>query len=516
MAEVADPSNEEPPAKRPRPEESRSSGSSCSAPRSAENGEHDRCADAPGAVKPNLTAEQKARAEQNRLAALERKKQRAAAEAGVAALPGERRNTDSVVAEATSSSRAKLAASAAEPLAADAAASGSLSQEQLERIQRNRQAALERKQRQQQAESSTGCVPDSAQHIQEGTSAASSSPATQQPSQAGAGISEGPSVETADSEQPASPPSPELSDLCSCSVSCSSSDASSSSTSCSDKEAQEEESSSSSSSSSCSESSEDVAEDDAIADDDNEDEEDLGGAELQDDQDDQEMEEAEAPPKEDQAEEDAEGAEEDLDLKNLPRVRGDVRPKNEPPCCTTRWPPLTLSPVVTGDFLPPRKKEERTAKQALVAQLLCRWWYVLPDWPPKDFDYDAALAARGYRRVSVEAFEHEPELDEQGRKKAFAISGGYLGLFRDDQGNLVDVRPVEGRPSYDQLIRRSQLELHKLVLAAYMRQLEDAESRPCTGAVSLEHRKELRKEVAQAKQRAVFAMTFMSKGSSTS
>ena len=24
-----------------------------------------------------------------------------------------------------------------------------------------------------------------------------------------------------------------------------------------------------------------------------------------------------------------------------------------------------------------------------------RWWYVLPDWPPPDFDYVAALAERG-------------------------------------------------------------------------------------------------------------------------
>merc|ERR1712194_494526 len=27
--------------------------------------------------------------------------------------------------------------------------------------------------------------------------------------------------------------------------------------------------------------------------------------------------------------------------------------------------------------------EERNAKQTLVAQVLCRWWYVLPHWPPE-------------------------------------------------------------------------------------------------------------------------------------
>lgn len=467
MTAVANPTDEEPPAKRPRAEES-------------------------------VTAEQRARAEQNRLAALERRKQRTAAESVSSS------QAKQVASPATAPAGAPAAAAAAAP-----AASGGLSQEQLERIQRNRQMALERKQRQQQEESA-GPVPDSTQYTQEDTPASSSLPATQQPSQAGAGISDEPSFEAADAEQPASPSSPDLSELCSCSVSCSSSD--SSSTSSSDEEGHEQ---SSSSSSSSSENPEDMAEEDAIAaEDDNEDEEqeDQGGAKSQDEQVDQEMNEGEGPLKESQAEEAAEGAEEELDLKNLPRVRGDVRPKNEPPCCTTRWPQLTLSPVVPRDVLAPRKKEDRKPKQALVAKLLCRWWYVLPDWPPKDFDYDAALATRGYRRVSVEAFEHEPELDEQGQKKAFAISGGYLGLFRDDQGNLVDVRPIEGRPSYDQLMLRSELELHKLVVAAYMRQLEDAESRPCTGAENLEHRKELRKELAEAKQRAVFAMTFMSKG----
>jgi hypothetical protein len=29
-----------------------------------------------------------------------------------------------------------------------------------------------------------------------------------------------------------------------------------------------------------------------------------------------------------------------------------------------------------------------------------RWWYVLPDWPPPDFDYVAALAERGTFRWS--------------------------------------------------------------------------------------------------------------------
>eukprot|EP00439_Symbiodinium_sp_Y106_P010878 s3865_g1.t1 len=32
------------------------------------------------------------------------------------------------------------------------------------------------------------------------------------------------------------------------------------------------------------------------------------------------------------------------------------------------------------------KKRDRTTKQQAVSDLLCRWWYVLPDWPPNNKD----------------------------------------------------------------------------------------------------------------------------------
>ncbi|CAJ1384841.1 unnamed protein product [Effrenium voratum] len=186
---------------------------------------------------------------------------------------------------------------------------------------------------------------------------------------------------------------------------------------------------------------------------------------------DEEEEEAFEKEKEDEEKEEQEEKEEESEDENLPKVRGVCAPRGEPPCCTERWPAVQLQPLTPGKVLVPKK--ERNAKQKLVATLLCRWWYVLPDWPPRSFDYDAALARRGYRQVPVEVFESEPEGE---LRKCFPLSGGYRGLFRDEQGLLIDVRPVEGRPSYDQLMLRSTPELHQLVVLAYTRQLEDRSS----------------------------------------
>lgn len=108
-------------------------------------------------------------------------------------------------------------------------------------------------------------------------------------------------------------------------------------------------------------------------------------------------------------------------------------------------------------------------------------------------------------------FEYVPTADENGLQKVFAISGGYLGLYRDAQGELIDVRPVEGRPSYDQLMLRSIPELHRLVVTALENQLKELESRERTGVVCDEFRKDVRRQISQAKRKAAFALHFLPK-----
>eukprot|EP00929_Paragymnodinium_shiwhaense_P076868 TRINITY_DN39577_c0_g2_i1.p1 TRINITY_DN39577_c0_g2~~TRINITY_DN39577_c0_g2_i1.p1 ORF type:complete len:404 (+),score=118.20 TRINITY_DN39577_c0_g2_i1:54-1265(+) len=155
--------------------------------------------------------------------------------------------------------------------------------------------------------------------------------------------------------------------------------------------------------------------------------------------------------------------------------------------------------------------EKRDGKQRLVAKLLCRWWYALPDWPPRDIAYyDKRLEARKLRRILIQAFDRVPDVDEDGRTKVFSVPH-YPGLFREATGRLWDLRPVLGRPSYDQMMSKTESELHRLVLDAYQNQLKELEAQPIKGKDDEERRLELKKEVKEAKQKASFSAMFRKK-----
>lgn len=114
---------------------------------------------------------------------------------------------------------------------------------------------------------------------------------------------------------------------------------------------------------------------------------------------------------------------------------------------------------------------DRSPKEQLVADLLCRWWYVLPDWPPVDFDYGPKLAEENLRLVSLDKWEDEPDLDSQGRIKCYALSQ-YKGLYRDAKQRLRDLRPVEGKPSFTEFVKKSEKELMTLLVQAINKQIE--------------------------------------------
>lgn len=165
-----------------------------------------------------------------------------------------------------------------------------------------------------------------------------------------------------------------------------------------------------------------------------------------------------------------------------------------------------------AQMVPPKPPGERNKKQNLVAKLLCRWWYVMPDWPPQDMDWAAALERQGCRCVPVEAMHMEPEYDERGLRKVFAVAD-WPGLYRDEQGRLVDVRPVEGRPSYDQFMKRSELELFKLLMTAYERQLAELEAQPGSGVTRDQYRQELQREMREMRGKCAFVHWFKQKPS---
>jgi len=114
---------------------------------------------------------------------------------------------------------------------------------------------------------------------------------------------------------------------------------------------------------------------------------------------------------------------------------------------------------------------DRSPKEKLVADLLCRWWYVMPDWPPADYDYNPRLAKENLRLVSLDKWEDEPDLDPQGRLKCYALTQ-YKGIYRDAKQQLRDLRPIEGKPSFNQFVKKSEKELITLLVQAINKQIE--------------------------------------------
>ena len=71
----------------------------------------------------------------------------------------------------------------------------------------------------------------------------------------------------------------------------------------------------------------------------------------------------------------------------------------------------------------------------------------MPMWPPVDFDYNQALAKNGLRVVEVEVFRAAPEFDAKtGCKKVYQVEC-FIGVYRDLQGNMLDLRPRETAPT---------------------------------------------------------------------
>lgn len=48
----------------------------------------------------------------------------------------------------------------------------------------------------------------------------------------------------------------------------------------------------------------------------------------------------------------------------------------------------------------------------LVDELAVRWWYAIPEWPPKDFDFNVRLKENGLRAVDPAKWKFEPEYDD--------------------------------------------------------------------------------------------------------
>jgi hypothetical protein len=111
-----------------------------------------------------------------------------------------------------------------------------------------------------------------------------------------------------------------------------------------------------------------------------------------------------------------------------------------------------------------------------IREVLCRWWYCMPDWPPP-LDWPAVLKSKGYREVQVHEWEASEDLVD-GFRKAYPI-GHYPGLFRNAKGDIVDCRPQESCPSFNNMCRKSKSELLTLLSCAFANQVAALEQSGC-------------------------------------
>ncbi|ETW37003.1 hypothetical protein PFTANZ_02302 [Plasmodium falciparum Tanzania (2000708)] len=123
--------------------------------------------------------------------------------------------------------------------------------------------------------------------------------------------------------------------------------------------------------------------------------------------------------------------------------------------------------ICIGTFDP----RNRSNKEKLVAQLLIRWWYVLPDWPPPDYDYKDELYNRKLKLVPLEEYEDKEDIDSQGFRKVYQISA-FPGIFRDAMGIAYDLRDKDSCPCYNNLIKKTDQELLQLIYQAIKNQIQ--------------------------------------------
>lgn len=120
---------------------------------------------------------------------------------------------------------------------------------------------------------------------------------------------------------------------------------------------------------------------------------------------------------------------------------------------------------------PWRGNDFRTPKERLVADLACRWWYVLPDWPVHNYArYHGQLSKMGLRKVEIPDWEWAPDV-EKGKRKVFEL-GQFKGIFRDSSGKVYDLRDKKHCPSYTNFMMKSETELRTLLIKAYENQLK--------------------------------------------
>jgi len=63
-------------------------------------------------------------------------------------------------------------------------------------------------------------------------------------------------------------------------------------------------------------------------------------------------------------------------------------------------------------------------------------------------------------------------VDDKGRHKVYALSQ-FKGVFRKGDGEMVDIRPMDSCPSFNNFMKKDLPELYSMLVVAYEAQIKD-------------------------------------------
>jgi hypothetical protein len=121
-----------------------------------------------------------------------------------------------------------------------------------------------------------------------------------------------------------------------------------------------------------------------------------------------------------------------------------------------------------------KKSNKRTIlkrKKYYVYQLLKRWWYALPPWPPENIDVSEKLKKNKLRLIEEKNWKKEVEINSDDFKKCIELPG-YKYVYITKEGKVYDFRPEEGKPSFNNLMKLNDIELHQYIVKGLKAQLD--------------------------------------------
>ena len=111
-------------------------------------------------------------------------------------------------------------------------------------------------------------------------------------------------------------------------------------------------------------------------------------------------------------------------------------------------------------------------KAILVYQLLKRWWYALPKWPPENYNCEEKLRNNKLRVVNLIDWKKEPKYDDFNNfEKCFELPG-FKYVYCNSNGKLYDFRPEENKPSFNSFMKLPDVKLYEYLIEALKKQID--------------------------------------------